>query len=169
MCGGRIGEHDVLDDLLAQALVRDLRRVLGRHHDGLHPHRLAVDVPDAHLRLAVRPEVRERSVPADLGEAAHQAVGQRDRGRHELRRLVARVPEHEPLVARPELVGALVNPLGDVRRLLVDGDDHAARIGVEAVLRARVPHVPDGLARDVGDVDVAGRRDLAGDDDEARW
>ena len=156
----------MLDDLLAQALVRDVRGVLGRHHDGLDPHRLAVDVADAHLRLAVGPEVRERPVPADLGEAAHQAVGQRDRRGHELRRLVARVPEHEALVARAQLVGALVDSLGDVRGLLVDGDDHAAGVGVEAVLGARVPHVPDGLARDVRDVHVAGGRDLAGHDDE---
>ena len=44
---------------LLQPLVRDVRRMLRRHHDGFHPHRLPLDVPDADLRLAVRPEVRQ--------------------------------------------------------------------------------------------------------------
>ncbi len=51
-------------------------------------------------------------------------------------------------------------------RLLVDRDDDAAGLGVEAVLGARVADVRDRLADEARDVDVGLGRDLARDDDE---
>ena len=71
------------------------------------------------------------------------------------RRLVGRVAEHHPLVAGADLVERVVvarvvlhlegrvDALGDVGRLLVDRDDHAAGLGVEAVLGARVADLAD--------------------------
>ena len=93
-------------------------------------------------------------------------------------RLVGRVPEHHPLVARADLVERVVvagvvlylvgrvDALRDVRRLLVERDDHAARVRVEAVLRAVVADLADLLADEPRDVDVGLGRDLARDDDE---
>ena len=43
---------------------------------------------------------------ADLGQAARHPVRERDRQRHQLRRLVAGEPEHHPLVAGAELAAA---------------------------------------------------------------
>ena len=66
-----------------------------------------------------------------------------------------RVAEHEPLVAGADPVErivvarvvlhleGLVDALRDVGRLLVERDDHAAGLGVEAVLRARVADLGD--------------------------
>ena len=45
---------------------------------------------------------------------------------------------------------------------------HAAGVRVEPVLRPVVPDVDDRVARESRDVDVGVRRDLAGDDHEAR-
>src|SRR5262249_43665094 len=56
----------------------------------------------------------------------------------------------------------------DVGRLLVDRNDDAARVGVEAVLGARVADALDRLAHEGADVDVRLSRHLAGDDDETR-
>ena len=91
-------------------------------------------------------------------------MGEHDRQRHQLVGLVRRVAEHHPLVARAdavERVGVavlglerLVDALRDVGRLLVDRDDHAAGLGVEAVLRARVADLRDPVAHDGADVDV---------------
>ena len=91
--------------------------------------------------------------------------------------LVRGVPEHHPLVARAEQIERiafaalrlvrLVDALRDVGRLLVERDDHAGRVGIEAELRARVPDLAHALAHEARNVDVALRRDLAGDDDEA--
>ena len=106
-------------------------------------------------------------------------MGERDRHRHQLRRLAGRVAEHHPLVAGPgdvELVvvgrvGArlerLVDALGDVGRLLVDRVDHRAGVGREAEVGVGVADLADRLAGDLLDVDVGLGRDLAGDDDEA--
>ena len=100
-----------------------------------------------------------------------------DRQRHELVRLVRRVAEHHPLVAGADpvqrvlvavlLLEGVVDALRDVGRLLVDRDDDAARVGVEAELRARVADLRHLPAHEPRDVDVRVGRDLAGNDDEA--
>ena len=104
------------------------------------------------------------------------AVRELDRQRHQLLGFVRRVPEHHPLVAGADPVDRiavavlhlerLVDALGDIRRLLIEGDDHAAGLGVEAVLGTRVADVTDGLAHEPRDVDVRRGRDLARHDDE---
>ncbi len=140
---------------------------------------LVVHVADGDLGLAVGAQVVERAVLADRGEALGEAVGQRDRERHELRRLVAGVAEHHALVARAgdvEVVGVaghavlegVVDALGDVGRLLVDGVEDGAGVGGEAELGVRVADLADRLAGDLLDVDVDGRRDLTGHDHQPR-
>ena len=81
----------------------------------------------------------------------------------------ARVAEHHPLVAGADAVERIVvarvvlhlvrvvDALRDVGRLLVDRDDDAAGLGVEAVLGARVADLLDGLAHEARDVDVRRR------------
>ena len=143
-------------------------------------HAVVVDlVADRDLRLAVRAQVRQIARLAHLGEPLADLVREHDRERHQLRRLVRRVPEHHSLVAGAELVQRVVvarvvlhlvrgvDALRDVRRLLVDRDHDTAGGRVEAPLRVRVADVADPLADDAGDVDVGLRRDLARDDDEA--
>jgi hypothetical protein len=117
---------------------------------------------------------------ADRGEAVRELVGQGDRERHELLGLVAGVAEHHALVTGAgdvELVvigrigaGLIrgVDALRDVGRLLVDRVDHGAGVGREAEVRVGVADLADRLARDVLDVHVRRRGDLAGHDDEPR-
>ena len=61
----------------------------------------------------------------------------------------------------------LVNAEGDVRALLVDVCDDGAGLAVKAVLRAVVADVADDVARDLRDVDIAARGDLAHDVNKA--
>ena len=87
-----------------------------------------------------------------------------DRKRHELRRLIARETEHQTLVARAgvEFIGDLsgfrlerfVDAESDVGRLTVDHVDDRAGVAVEAVLRAVISDLADGLADDFVDIDV---------------
>ncbi len=154
--------------------------MLRRDQDLLDADRAAVLVADGDLSLAVGAQVGDVAVVADLREAAGELVRERDRHGHELGRLVRRVAEHHPLVARPgdvQLVVVLgvlahlerrVDALSDVRRLLVDRVDDRAGVGRESELGVRVADAADRLASDVLDVDVDLGRDLAGDDDEAR-
>jgi hypothetical protein len=135
-------------------------------------------VADRDLRLPVGAQIWEHVRLSHLGEPPADQVGKRDRERHQLLGLIGRVAEHHPLVARALAVERVVvarvvlhlvrgvDALGDVRRLLVDRDDHAARVGVEAVLRAVVADLVDLRAHGARDVHVGLGRDLAGDDDQ---
>ena len=177
------GLDDVLEQVgLDQRLGVEAVAVLRRDEDALDRDRALAPVlvhlvADGHLRLAVRTEVRQDVGLPDLGEPPGELVREHDRERHQLVGLVARVAEHHPLVARAHPVDRVgvavlrlvrrVDALRDVRGLVVDRDHHAARLGVEAVLRAGVADLGDGLADDRADVDVGLGRDLAGDDDEA--
>ena len=140
---------------------------------------LVVLVAHGDLRLAVGPQLRQLAGLAHLREPLADLVREHDRQRHQLRRLVGRVAEHHPLVAGADRSSGSsssgsccslvrrVDALRDVGRLLVDRDHHAARLRVEAQLRA-CSRSRDRLAHDLADVDVRLGRDLAGDDDEAR-
>ena len=133
-------------------------------------------VADGHLRLPVRPQVRQHLGLADLREPPRELVREHDRQRHQLVRLVRGVPEHHPLIPGADPVDrvdvavlrleGLVDALRDVGRLPVDRDHHAARLRVEPVLGARVADLLDRVADDRADVHVGLGRDLAGDDDE---
>src|SRR5215510_3248156 len=147
----------VLDQVLADLREADVWTMLGGDDYRLHGDGLAVDVADGDLALSIRTQVLKGARPAHRGEPLHELVREHDGQGHELRRLRTGVAEHQPLVACPELVHAH----GDVARLLVDGGDHAARLVVEAELGPRVAHALDGLARNPGNVHVAGGGDLA--------
>ena len=62
---------------------------------------------------------------------------------------------------------ALIDALGDVGALVVDGVKHAAGVAIEAVLRAIVADLAQHLARKRGHVDVCLSADLAGHNDHA--
>ena len=163
-----VGVKDRLDDVLEEVgleerLDVDPVAVLRRDEDALDLGRplataLVDVVADRHLRLAVRPEIREHLGLAHLGEPLRELVREHDGERHQLLGLARRVAEHHPLVARAEQVErvgvavlrleGLVHALRDVRRLLVDRDDDAAGLVVEPVLGARVADLGDPVADD---------------------
>ena len=67
--GNRRLDH-VLQDVGAKFVIADGFGVLRRNHDGVDAQRLAVLVVfDCDLGFAVGPEVRQRAVLADFGEA----------------------------------------------------------------------------------------------------
>src|ERR1019366_7522061 len=114
---------DELDDRLAELLVLDLLVVLRRHDDRVDADRDVVLVLERDLRLAVGAEEIDRLLLPDGGELLREEVRVVDRRRHELGRLVGRVPEDQALVARALLLVeavALVDALRDVRALPFD-------------------------------------------------
>ena len=93
-----------------------------------------------------------------------------DRQRHELRRLVAGVAEHQALVAGAlvqRIVLRLVYALLDVGRLLVVGHQHGAAFVVDAELGVVVADALDGVARDLLEIHRRSGGDLAGHHDQA--
>ncbi len=91
---------DLLDHRFLDLLVRQARGVLRGEHHGVDRVGLAVDVADGDLRLGVGAQPGQAPVAPHLGLALDQPVREVDRQRHQLRRFVAGVAEHQALVAR---------------------------------------------------------------------
>ena len=174
------GRDDVLGDRGTQLRLQvDVRLVLRGEDDGVEPDGAVAVVADGDLRLAVGAQAGDDALLAHERQALGQPVREPDRQRQERRRLVARVAEHQALVARALQVERvdvggvladlerLVDARGDVRRLLTDRDGDAARVAVEPDVRGRVADAADDLADDLRDLDVRARRHLAGDVHEA--
>src|SRR5262249_7987756 len=96
-----VAEHlgcDAAGDVIANVVVRDVRRMLSRYENRLHARGLIVLVAHAHLRLHVRSQPGALALLAGVGEAMREAMRELNRQRHELRRFVARVAEHDALI-----------------------------------------------------------------------
>ena len=133
--------------------------MLGGNDDGVDAGGLAVDVFDRDLALAVGTEVLGFSAAARFAEPAREPMRQHDRQRHQLRRLVAGIAEHQALIAG----AAGVHAHGDVAGLGVHEVVKLAGLAIEADGGIGVADVGDGLARDGLIVDCGGSRDFAGD------
>ena len=118
------------------------------------------------LALPVRPQERQVRTAA-LGEAAREPVRERDGEWHQLGCLVAGISEHHPLVAGPLLlVRARVDSHGDLGRLLLDGDEDRAALGVEPHRAVGVADALDGAAHEPRIVDGRAGGDLPDQDHE---
>ncbi len=163
--GRQHGLQDLLHDRFAQVPGADIVRMLGGEHHRLETHRLVVLVAQGDLALGVGAQPGELAVLAHLGLALHQAVRERDGGRHQHVGLVGRVAEHQALVAGALLALVLaVHALGDVGGLLADDVEHAAARAVEAHVGGVVADVEHGLAHQRFHVDPGAGGDLAGHD-----
>jgi len=96
-----------------------------------------------------------------------------DRHRHELGCLCAGIAKHHPLISGTYSLDLCIGHLtlfglsgfvhahGDVRRLLLDGRDHATGKAVKARGGTVIADLADRLTHDLGYVDIALGRDLA--------
>ncbi len=163
----------MLPDVRVNLLLGHGLVMLGGEHHGLQADGLSVlIVLHGHLALAVRPQVGERAVLADLGQLSGQPVGQSDGVGHQFRRLIGGISEHHALVSRADglqlLVGhlglpglqGLVHAHGDVRGLLVQGHHHGAGITVKSHLGVIVPDFIHRLPDDGGNVQIGSGGDL---------
>ena len=168
-----LGQH-LLDDFLDAELLDGgmihIGGVLGGDHHVGNGHRAVVLVHHGDLRLGIGAQPRgELSGLANLGELAAQMVGEHDRRGHELRRLVARVAEHQALVTGTLLrlllaLGRLgVDALGDVGRLLGDVHVHHHLVGVEHVVVIHIADFANGLAGQLHVVELGLGGDLTAD------
>ncbi len=98
-----------------------------------------------------------------MGQLAAKLVGERDGSGHQFGGFVRGIAEHHALVAG----AAGVHALGDVAGLLVDGGDHGAGVGVEAVEGVVVADRGHHAAHQALEVDVGLGGDFAGNDDQA--
>src|SRR5262245_32060120 len=163
--GANIRINDLKDVLRGQILMK----VLVRHDDLGDVGGLAVAVLYRHLALGVGAELDRLALAsaAGLAQGLEDVMGIVDRRRHELRRLVAGIAEHDSLIARANvLVAQGVDALGDVRRLAVQQHLDSGALPMKAVLL--VSDVLDSLAGALDNAvtgDAFGAAILAGNDD----
>ena len=163
ICRNHRTDH-LCQDILPQLFHGNLRAVLGRDHNGVHPHRLVIIIFHGDLGLPVRPQISQGPVFPHLGQPAGQLMGQRNGQRHVFRSFVSGITEHHPLVPGPDLFlfipGTLfgfirfIHPLGDVRRLFVDGNQYPAGGSIEAVFGPVVADIDHRLPSDFSNVHI---------------
>ncbi|KAI3487290.1 hypothetical protein L1887_48875 [Cichorium endivia] len=169
-----VGGDDLLDDLLhdlgAEVLGGDLLGVLGGDDDGVDAEgdggTAVLLVLDGDLGLGVGAEPAEGAVAAGGGHGEVELVREHEGHGHHLGGLVGGVAEHDTLVTGAVLLErAVVETLGNVGRLLLDGDEHVAGLVVEALLGRVVADLLDGVTDDLLVVDLGLGRDLTEDHD----
>jgi hypothetical protein len=172
-----LGGDDLLDDLLldllAELLGGDLLAVLGRDDDSVdtegNDSTAVVGVLDGDLGLGVGAQPVQGSVVTGLGHGRVELVGQKEGEGQELRGLVGGISEHDTLVTGTELLKSLlvVQTLGNVGRLLLNGDEDVAGLVVEALVRRVVANVLDGATDDLLVVEVGLGGDFTEDHDHS--
>ncbi len=164
--------HYRVEDLLAHlSLVLVLGMVSG-DEDLFHGHGAVTLVSDHHLGLAIGAEILQLARLAHLGETLGHPVSQLNGQGHQLRGLIDRKSEHEPLVTGAELA---IYTVGDVRALLLDTVLDLQLAGGKARVEAVVADPHDGVIDDGSDIWLGSLADLpadngqpGGDEDLAR-
>ena len=164
--------QDFVDNQLThrflQVFQRDVRVVLGGEYDGINAGDFVVFVAEGDLRFRIRTQPRQHAIAAHLRLPLDEAVRVHNGRRHQRRRFVAGVAEHQSLVACPLFAFFFaVNALCDVGRLLADGVENAASGAVKANVGAVVADIDYGLAYQIFQIDPGGSRHLTGEDDHA--
>lgn len=171
--GGDDLPDDLLLDLLAQLLGGDVLAVLGADDDGVHAEghdgAVIVLVLNGDLGLGVGSEPWEGAVTAGSGHGSVQSVGELGGEGEQLGGLVGGISEHDTLVTGTELLEGLlvVQALGDIGGLLLDGDEDVAGLVVEALGRVVIADVLDGITDDLLVVEAGLGSDLTEDHDHA--
>ena len=172
-----LGGNDLLDnlllDLLPQLLSGNVLAVLGGHNNGVNAEGLdgttIMGVLDSDLGLGVGPQPGDLAALASIGHGLVELVGEDDGQRKQLGGLVGGVSEHDTLVTSAELLKGLlvVQTLGNVGRLLLNGNQNVAGLVVKALVGAVVANLLDGATNNLLVVEPGLCGDLTKDHDHA--
>lgn len=173
----KVGRDDLADDLvlelLAELLGADVLAVLGGDDDGVDTlgdnGAVVVLVLNGDLSLGVRSQPGQGTVTAGSRHGGVQLVGEQVAEGVELGGLVGGIAEHDALVTSTEVLECLlvVETLGDIGGLLLNGNQQVKGLVVEALGGVIVTNVLDGGTDDLLVVEVGLGGDLAKDHDHA--
>ena len=145
--------------------------MLSGDYDSVDSYWLAILIGYGYLSLAIRAQILQGSVLSYLCQTAGQAVCQRYWQWQILRGLAGCITKHHALVASTSCLSfihrtlaslqSLVNAHSDVRGLLIKRNVDAAGVCIKAVLCTGIADVPDSVAYNLGNVDVAAGGNLA--------
>lgn len=163
--------NDVFKNLLAELLGGNVGRVLGRHNHGVHTDgdngAVVVLVLNSDLGLGIGAQPGERAVTAGSRHGSVELVGELEGEGEELRGLVSGITEHDTLVTSTELLEGLLvmQALGDIGRLLLNGNKQVEGLVVETLLRVVIANISDGVADNLLVVELGLGGDFAKDHD----
>ncbi|MNN13780.1 hypothetical protein D3C81_1268230 [compost metagenome] len=129
--GWNNGKNHLFLNILLDLLQTDLFGMLRGYDDRVHSIWLAVNIFNRHLRFAIGTKIFQRAVLAHFRQTACDPVRKCNWKRHQFRRFIRCKPEHQALVAGPDIFSFLIDlsripmlqsgihALRDVSRLLV--------------------------------------------------
>jgi len=170
-----LGRNNLLDDLLLDFLAElfggDVWAVLSTDDDSVdtlgHNSTTVVLVFDSDLGLGIRSEPWERAIVSGLLHGKVEPVGELDGQWKQFRGFVGGISKHDTLITGTELLESLlvVQTLGNIWRLLFNGNQNVAGLVVETLLGVIVSNVLDGVANDLLVVESGFGGDFAKDHD----
>jgi len=171
---GRDGSlDDLLQNLLAELLSSDIGAVLGRNNDGIDTEgndgTVVMLVLNGNLGLGVRAQPGKGAVTTSSSHSSVELMGELKGEGEQFGGLVSGIAEHDALVASAKILETVVEvkTLGNVGRLLLNGDEEVEGLVVEALGRVIVANVLDCVADNLLVVDLGLGGDLAEDHDHA--
>lgn len=146
---------DLVKDLLAEVLGGDVVGVLGGDDDGVDADgddsTVVVLVLNSDLGLGVGSQPRQGAVAAGSRHGSVELVGEGKSEGEELGGLVGGITEHDTLVTSTEALESLlvVQTLGNIGRLLLNGNEQVEGLVVETLGGVIVTDVLDGVTDDL--------------------
>ena len=159
-----VGGDDLLDDLLhdfaSEVLGGDFFGVLGGDNDSVDTEgdggTTVLLVLDSDLCLGVGTEPSEGAVATSSRHGEVELVGEHEGQGHQLGGLIGGVSEHDTLVTGSVVLkGTVVETLGDIGGLLLDGNEDVAGLVVETLLGRVVTDLLDSVTDDLLVVDLS--------------
>ena len=163
--------HNLVENLLSELLSSDSLAVLSADNNGVDTERddstAIMGILNGDLGLGVGTEPRKGAVVTGLLHGRVELVSEQKSQGQQLGGLIGSITEHDALVTGTELLKSLivVQTLSDIGGLLLNGDEDVAGLVVEALVRAVITNVLDGIADDLLVVDVGLGGDLTEDHD----
>lgn len=126
---------------------------------------IVVAILHRHLALRVGTEIGHHlALLTDIGQRAHDEMGQIERHGHIVLRLVGGIAEHHSLIAGTLIFGLLtLDAPVDVGTLLMDGREDTTALCVKLILGLRIADMGDGAAGHRLQIDVSLGAHLAHD------
>mmetsp|Transcript_16354 Transcript_16354/g.30347 ORF Transcript_16354/g.30347 Transcript_16354/m.30347 type:complete len:266 (+) Transcript_16354:642-1439(+) len=152
---------DVFHEVTLDLFVGDFLRVLARDDDGVDTNRHGDAVLQlvlaGDLSLGIGADPVASSVLANLGDLGSKLGGQHVCQGHQGLGFVRGVTKHDTLITGTKVFHLLcVNGLGNIGRLLLNGNNNVAGLVVETLGRVVVTNVLDGITDNLFVVDSGG-------------
>src|SRR5205814_10312358 len=141
--------------------------MLRGNDDARNPDGFAILVNHRDLRLRVRPEPAHFAILSNPSEFAPESVCKHDRRRHQLRRFIARIAEHQPLIPCTLLGGFFafggtrIHALSTFRRLLGNHAASQTSSATKNIVAMAITDLTYGTASDRARREFASRGPLA--------